>query len=539
MPEENGTPSICTETQEQKQKAPEKSLISIPETREVGPEEQKRCASAASTLRPNQPSLRSISLPKGPAQANISPKLQHAQSIGDVENQTVTNLPEASKPKKSVSDYYKKQNELLENFKNDSEQIQVFQKTRTRQRLQSSTSIDEADKGGSSGDEKVTGLAPLVKRADGDSDVDIQPPVQYSLNGADPGGESAWLLDGQESVLKINDKKDVEKDANGTLSSESMMAKHAAAADKARASSKAASRLALVTLFVNVSLMMAKALASYLSGSLSIISSLVDSCVDITSGLVISVCSRMIKKRDPYLYPRGRTRLEPLSLIIISVVMGVASVQLIFDAIKRIVAAYRYDMYGEGEQPMLDMSWATVGIMVATVGIKGILFAVCQKYKSDPSIEVLAMDHRNDCVSNSVALACAWLAQKYWYYLDPIGAIIVSFYILWTWVNTGREHLSKLSGKSAKPEFINRIIKVCIDHDPRISHLDTVYVYHYGTKFLVEVHIVLDENMRLRVAHDISESLQINIESLPEVERAFVHTDYEYEHQPEDEHKVV
>lgn len=30
-------------------------------------------------------------------------------------------------------------------------------------------------------------------------------------------------------------------------------------------------------------------------------------------------------------------------------------------------------------------------------------------------------------------------------------------------------------------------VQVCIDHDPRISHLDTVYVYHYGTKFLVEV----------------------------------------------------
>ena len=47
---------------------------------------------------------------------------------------------QAKKPKKSVNEYYKKQNELLENFKNDSEQIQVFQKTRTRQRLESTSS---------------------------------------------------------------------------------------------------------------------------------------------------------------------------------------------------------------------------------------------------------------------------------------------------------------------------------------------------------------------------------------------------------------
>ncbi len=74
---------------------------------------------------------------------------------------------------------------------------------------------------------------------------------------------------------------------------------------------------------------------------------------------------------------------------------------------------------------------------------------------------------------------------------------------------------------------------VCIDHDSRIDCIDTVYVYHFGMRFLVEVHIVLDADMSLRIAHDISERLQINIESLPEVERAFVHCDYESEHRPE------
>lgn len=53
----------------------------------------------------------------------------------------------------------------------------------------------------------------------------------------------------------------------------------------------------------------------------------------------------------------------------------------------------------------------------------------------------------------------------------------------------------------------------------------------------MEVHIVLDKDMRLKDSHDISEALQNNIESLPDVERAFVHVDYEYDHKPRDEHK--
>ena len=42
--------------------------------------------------------------------------------------------------------------------------------------------------------------------------------------------------------------------------------------------------------------------------------------------------------------------------------------------------------------------------------------------------------------------------------------------------------------------------------------------------------------MRLREAHTIGEALQEEIEKLPEVERAFVHIDFESTHKPE--HKV-
>lgn len=79
--------------------------------------------------------------------------------------------------------------------------------------------------------------------------------------------------------------------------------------------SEMASRLANTTFFVNFALLLAKVVASALSGSISIISSMVDSLVDLTSGFVISVSSKLIKERDPYLYPRGRAQLEPISLV--------------------------------------------------------------------------------------------------------------------------------------------------------------------------------------------------------------------------------
>ena len=74
-------------------------------------------------------------------------------------------------------------------------------------------------------------------------------------------------------------------------------------------------------------------------------------------------------------------------------------------------------------------------------------------------------------------------------------------------------------------------------HDPRILQVDTCRAFYIGNNLFVELDIVLPKEMQLKDTHDIGESLQKKIETLPEVERAFVHADYEINHRAEDEHK--
>jgi divalent metal cation (Fe/Co/Zn/Cd) transporter len=66
-----------------------------------------------------------------------------------------------------------------------------------------------------------------------------------------------------------------------------------------------------------------------------------------------------------------------------------------------------------------------------------------------------------------------------------------------------------------------------------VRHIDTVRAYTFGSHYFVEVDIVLPCDMPLREGHDIGEALQEKLERLPEIERAFVHLDYEFTHQPE------
>ncbi|XP_031378583.1 putative metal tolerance protein C3 [Punica granatum] len=116
---------------------------------------------------------------------------------------------------------------------------------------------------------------------------------------------------------------------------------------------------------------------------------------------------------------------------------------------------------------------------------------------------------------------------RYCFLLDPHGGFGVLVQAV--------EQL--IRDKSAPPEVLQKLTYLILRHDPQIKRVDTVRAYTFGVLYSVEVDIELSVYMLLKEAHAIRESLQIKIEDLPEVERAFVHLDYECDHKPE--HSVL
>lgn len=110
--------------------------------------------------------------------------------------------------------------------------------------------------------------------------------------------------------------------------------------------------------------------------------------------------------------------------------------------------------------------------------------------------------------------------------------------IIFAWAQAGKDHIQRLTGRTADRDQVSALIFLAMNHDARIQFVDTVRAYHQGAKLVVELDIVLPEEMPLREAHEIGESLQLELEKLEFVERAFVHLDYEWSHKPADEHAV-
>ena len=285
-----------------------------------------------------------------------------------------------------------------------------------------------------------------------------------------------------------------------------------------------------ISLIMNVLLLAGKVVAASLSGSLAVISSVIDSAVDLFASVALWAADRASDGNPNPYFPVGRRRYEPIAIVVTAAVMATASLNIIIRGIEDLTAE---------SHPVVTMDAATLALLIVTIVVKIILYAYCRTFKGNASAHALAMDHLNDSFSNSMALITLIISVYAWMHADAVGAIVISVYIIYTWCREGREHIMTLVGIAASPEHHNIVTYLALHHDPRIVAVDTVRVYHLGVGFFVECDIVLPPDMLLENAHDIGESLQKAIELLPLVDRAYVHLDHEYDHDPSTEHKQL
>lgn len=284
---------------------------------------------------------------------------------------------------------------------------------------------------------------------------------------------------------------------------------------------------------VNVFLFCFKLFAAIYSSSLAVIVSAVDSSLDLFSGSILFCAARVAAKKNKYQYPVGKSRLEPIAIVVFASVMGVAALQLVIEAITRITE----QVTGNGKTIRIDaVAYAIIG---TTIVLKSFLFVFCYRYRNESdSVAALAQDHFNDIATNTSTLIALILLGQYpnLWWLDPLTAILLGILIIWAWARAGKDHIVRLTGKVGDKDQLSTITYLAMNHDPRILYVDTVRAYHMGAKLLVELDIVLPEAMPLREAHDLGESLQRAVERLEFVERCYTHLDYEYSHKEGDEH---
>ncbi|GLT82368.1 hypothetical protein SLE2022_007510 [Rubroshorea leprosula] len=277
--------------------------------------------------------------------------------------------------------------------------------------------------------------------------------------------------------------------------------------------------------YANIVLLILKIYATIKSGSIAIAASTLDSLLDFISGGILWFTHLSMKNINIYKYPIGKLRVQPVGIIVFAAVMATVGFQILIEAVEQLVEDKSSESMSSNQ-----LIWLYAIMLTATV-VKLALWLYCRTSKSK-IVRAYAKDHYVDVVTNVVGLVAAVLGDKFYWWIDPAGAIALALYIITNWSGTVKENAISLVGQSASPDFLQKLTYLVIRH-PQVKRIDTVRAYTFGVLYFVEVDIELPEDLPLKEAHNVGEALQIKIEKIPEVERAFVHLDFECEHKPE------
>lgn len=266
------------------------------------------------------------------------------------------------------------------------------------------------------------------------------------------------------------------------------------------------------------------------SGSLSLFTTMADSVFDPLSNITLIMTNRAVRRVDPNRFPSGKARLETVGNIVFCFLMTAVSFILIAFSIRALVEG--------SEKETTEFHLPSVIAVTIAFATKFGLFLYCWALKDKYSqVRILWSDHRNDLLVNGFGILTSVGGSKLRWWVDPMGAIIISVIITGLWLHTAFCEFLLLVGVTAGVEIQQLITYVCLTHAPTIQGIDTVRVYHSGPRLIAEVDVVMNPEASLRDTHDVAEELQIKLESLPDVERAYVHVDYETTHKPEHAYK--
>ncbi|KAF2874013.1 hypothetical protein BDV95DRAFT_604227 [Massariosphaeria phaeospora] len=287
-------------------------------------------------------------------------------------------------------------------------------------------------------------------------------------------------------------------------------------------------RIAVVGSFVaNVLLAVLQLYAAVSSGSLSLFTTMADSLFDPLSNVTLILCNRAVKRVDGRKFPSGKARIETAGNIFFCFLMITVSVVIIVESIR----TFAEHKGGAETNTFYLPSVIAVGIAFATkFGLFLYCWAIRNKYSQ---VRILWEDHRNDLFINGFGVLTSVGGSKLRWWIDPMGATILSVMIIFLWSRTSYSEFQLLIGVTADTPTLQLITYISMTHSPYIRQIDTVRAYHSGPRLIVEVDIVMDPDESLRATHDVAEELQMKLESLPDVERAYVHVDYETDHAPE------
>lgn len=251
---------------------------------------------------------------------------------------------------------------------------------------------------------------------------------------------------------------------------------------------------------VNLGLVLFKFFAGTLGQSAAMIADAVHSLSDFVTDIIVVVFVRISGKPKDECHQYGHGKYETLATLIIGFILLFVGVGIAYNGVTDIVIVIR-----GGTLP----SPGVIALVAALVSVllKEVLYqyTVVQGRKLKSSVVMAnAWHHRSDALSSvgtAVGIGGAILLGEKWTVLDPIAALVVSFFIIKAAILLVKPAISELMEESLPADIEKEIVEV-VDSFTEVSELHNLYTRKIGNAYAIEFHIRMDGKTTLQKAHE-------------------------------------
>ncbi|MBP2640408.1 MAG: cation diffusion facilitator family transporter [Firmicutes bacterium] len=263
-------------------------------------------------------------------------------------------------------------------------------------------------------------------------------------------------------------------------------------------------KTARLSVISNSFLIIIKLVVGFYSGAVSIISEAAHSGVDLIAALVAFYAVRKSGKPPDNNHDYGHGKIENLSGAIEAVLIIIAALWIVYEAIQKISAAEKPEYLEYGIIVML------ISIAV-NYWVSEKLFSVAKETGSQ-ALEADALHLRADIwTSAGVLSGLAAIKLTGYYWLDPVIAILVAGIVFRAGYKMTRKSFLELTDISLPDSEAEKIAGI-VDAHVEVIAFHRLRTRRSGSYRLIDMHVVLDKNMHLDKAHSVCDSIEIEIE---------------------------
>ena len=265
-------------------------------------------------------------------------------------------------------------------------------------------------------------------------------------------------------------------------------------------------KVTIVGSIVNFLLLVFKFFAGIAGHSAAMLADAVHSLSDFITDIVVIVFVRIAGKPEDKGHDYGHGKYETLATAIIGLLLLCVGFGIFWNGASSI---YTFLRGGQLESP------GVVALVAALVSIvsKEILYqytVIQGKKLNSQAVIANAWHHRSDALSSigtAIGIGGAILLGDHWRVLDPVAAVVVSFFIMKVSVRLLIPCVDELLEKSL-PEDVEKEIEQTVLSFPGVSQPHHLRTRRIGNYYAIELHVRMDGKITLEEAHSTEELVE-------------------------------